>query len=81
MPRKRVDTVRDEAAYKKVLEILDAEGGLSEWEVGFAEKIVEEIEAGHLMTPKQNAKLDEILGELDGVEERDRDQTQQMEED
>lgn len=67
MNKPDVTKVKDKGSYKQVCELLDLEQGLSDWEVGFIESIVEHLEQGSLLTEKQKAKLEDIQ---DRVEDR-----------
>lgn len=54
------ESAHHKEAYKQVLEILNLEEGLSDWEVGFAEDIVRKLEAGGLLTDKQLDTINKI---------------------
>ena len=73
--RKQPDTskVKDQGSYKQVCALLDLDRGLTDWEVGFIESIVEHLERGSLLTEKQKNKLEDIQDRVDGRSDNDDD--------
>lgn len=55
------DKIKDPSSYKLVQQLLDIEAGLSDWEVSFAESVVQQLEEGSVLTDKQKAKLEDVL--------------------
>jgi hypothetical protein len=56
----------DDDIRQLLLDILNAESGLSTWEIDFAEDLIEKIETGRFLTPRQIAKVEEIHSRLEG---------------
>ena len=52
-----------------LLDILNTESGLSTWEIDFAEDLIEKVEAGRFITPRQRAKVEEIYDRLQGSDD------------
>lgn len=53
-----------EESKRDAQKLLDEEDGLSEWEIDFAESIMEQLEGGQSLSIAQRHKLDEILTRL-----------------
>lgn len=67
-PREIPPGVVDIKGYKDVAEVLDAERGLTRWEIDFAESISRQLRDGRTLTVHQRRRLDEVLAKLDGFD-------------
>ena len=55
-----VDANKSELCASEVGDLLELESGLSDWEVEFVDSVNQQIDAGRLLTSRQEAKIHQI---------------------